>query len=97
MLDEKCTYDELKTWFLQTELPQTCDSEERYYMNVPGTVGIYMEIIEKEIEKHGSKVKKSIIARDYKRKLFKLYVALQEKANWNKPQPTWDDIITDKR
>jgi len=82
---------EIKEWYNQNIdlLPETLDSECRYYSNVKNTVEIYFHRIEAEIKRLGvENIKRSAVAISAKKNLYVLYLDLQFIENWNAPRPT---------
>ena len=74
------TFAELKDYFETAELPTMLHGAHKVYENVPYTVSIYIDCIERQIEAHG---KPTSIAKTYKTNLKELYNDLQDRSKWD--------------
>jgi len=94
-LKEKPTYNELRSWFIENmdEFPEKLDSlksEGVYYNDVKFTAKLHIDIVDSEIQKHGSDIKRSKIAIASNNRLIAIYESLKKKENWNQPLPDWN-------
>lgn len=95
MIDGESTYSELKKWFIDNmdSLPKSLDGKDKYYLDVKRLANVFIERIDLEFERHGKvKIKRSKAAIIDKQSLFELYRDLEVKENWNKPQPTLEEL-----
>jgi hypothetical protein len=92
-LPEQPSYSELKKWMLENmdSMPKTLDSGYIYYLDVKGSVNIYIDAVERRIIELGAGVQKDAIARAKKANLKALYENLKVKENWNKPLRRLED------
>lgn len=82
------TFEELKSYFKDADLPKTLDSNDIFYRDVKHTVDLYIFQIEEEIRKKGiESIKDSYMAKAAKRNLMKIYEDLKVKSNWNAKIP----------
>lgn len=93
MITSTSSYADIKNWFtdekgrLKSDLPTTLKSDCAYYHNVRQTADMYINNVDKEIVRLGSKVGNSADAKASKNNLYRLYQALQIKENWEAPKP----------
>ena len=98
MITATSSYADIKNCFtdesgkVKSDLPTTLDSDCAYYHNVPSTAGMYINTVDKEIIRLGSKIGESADAKASKLNLYRLYKALQIKENWEAPIPTLSDF-----
>jgi len=90
-LNSKSKISEIKKWYDQNIeiLPNTLDSECKYYIDLKFTIESYFHQINSEIDRLGiENIKRSVIAISAKRNLYTMYLDLQNIENWNAPRPT---------
>ena len=88
------TYKELKTYFDETDLPETLRGEHRaLYYKVEQQSKLWIDQVDSEIKRVGpGNIKSSDLAKTAKQKLIDLYNDLHVKENWDKGLYTVDEL-----
>jgi len=88
MITEKSTYNEIREWFIDNKdsFPDRLDADDRYYYDVRFTAEKWIDYIDGIISKNG---KPDDHAKECKRKLYRLYLDLQVKENYNVEFPKY--------
>ena len=76
------TFQELKDYFSIKKLPKKMANEFMYFTDVQKTVNLHIFQIEREIERHGSKIKQSTIAGASKARLIEIKNILENDKNF---------------
>lgn len=82
-------YGKIKSWFEQNmkELPKTLEGQGKYYLDLPWTVRQYIEQVDYELIKQGSKINRSKPARAAKGNLVTIFQSLKDPTAWNLALP----------
>ena len=94
-LNSISTMSEIKKWYDENIefLPNTLESEFKYYSNLKETIDLYFYQIKEEIKRLGAEnIKKSSIAVSAKKNLFTIYLDLQNIEKWDAPRPTLNSL-----
>jgi len=96
-LTKESTFKDLENWFRENldELPETLDSDCKYYADLKSTIEQYIRQVYIEVDRLGIeavKKKRSALANASKGNLFTIYVDLQKRENWNAPRPTLNSL-----
>lgn len=96
-------YKDIRAYFTEQldkkALPNTLQSECKYYRNVPATTALFIKQIDLELEKleadpNASKL--SAIANAAKYNLIMLYNDLQDKSKWDAPLTTIKEYLQER-
>lgn len=90
-INSKSKISEIKNWYDENIeiLPNTLDSECKYYNDLKFTIESYFNQINAEINRLGiENIKGSSVAISAKRNLYDMYLDLQNTEKWNAPRPT---------
>lgn len=91
-LTNKSSFKDLENWFAKNldELPETLESDCRYYADLKSTIKQHIRQVYIEADRLGIeevKKKRSALANASKGNLYTIYVDLQKRENWNAPRP----------